>query len=129
MAGLRDILATDLAAALFDTAAADTPAATVTYTPSGGDGSDLTAIFSEIEPARPQAVVDGESAIRAATCRITAAALTAASITPAAGDSITRSSVDWTVQAVRHIPGAVWEIQLHRTERREKSRQAYRIRQ
>lgn len=126
---LRETLAADLAATAFDTTAADTPAESVTYTAASGSpaAASVVAIFTEDEPARPQSVIDGETRIRNATCWITAAALTAAGIAPAAGDAITADSTQWTVQAFRQITGALWEIAVARTERREKSRGGYRI--
>lgn len=123
MAGIGDILALDLAATAFDTAATETPAAAVTYTPVTGAASTPDAVIvvdSEDAVTGP----DGEVRTRFATAHIQKTDLT----TPVKGDTLTHATEDWTVQSFFTPAPGLWELRLARRNIAERARESHRMR-
>jgi len=92
------------------TATRDVFGEAVTYTPSGGSGESITAIFEE---AYEEVVLQGDVAVSATgpMCSVRIADL---SQSPVAGDTITRSSVVYTVEDVRVDGGGGADLALSR---------------
>lgn len=69
----------------------------LTYTPDGGSGETLTAIFVE---AHEELSLVGDVAV-STTNPFVSIRIADASQTPAPGDTVTRSGVVWTIEDVR----------------------------
>lgn len=97
----------------------------VTHTDADGADTSITAATFSEDPPELAGATDGKATIRRATCTIAAADVAA----PARGETITRGSTIWTIEAEPLSVGGgdYWQLALKRTDTAEKSRQDYRI--
>ena len=95
MANIENIIATDMAATAFDTAAAESPSQDVTYTPPGGDEVTVTAIVlaEDIENTSDEL---GETKIRRRDIVISTDVVTS----PQINASVTIADENWQVVSV-----------------------------
>lgn len=97
----------------------------VTYTDGDGVDTEIAdATFARDDPAL-HPVSDGETTVHSAVATIPKTSLAAV----AAGETVTIGGETWTVDNFRSVGGGdSWELNLRRSEHRDKSRESYRIR-
>ncbi len=90
---------------------------TVTYTPSGGSGSSVSAILTR-DPVVIEEVADGKDELHRASLFVQVSEV--ATITPK--DKINFDGADWAVDTWHLVGAGVWEIQARRKVEFRKAR-------
>jgi len=115
---LKEQMSADVSAVFLNT---NEFAQAVTYTPSGGGGSSINAVFDE--SADPSYEEDGKIKIRRGTLVISIADVSA----PAHGDAVTVSSEAWEVLSITWKDAYMASLELRRIETIERSAPTHRI--